>query len=165
METLDLLEEVLDGYAGTVLLVSHDRAFLDRVVTMVVALDGEGHAETVVGGWSDWAAFNKERLASEKKAGKNAGSKIATFESVKAKVAKLSYKDARELTELPGRIETLTAAIARHEAVLADASLYSRDPKRFANVMAELDRVRADLAAAEERWLALAEMEAALAVG
>ncbi|MBC7520320.1 MAG: ATP-binding cassette domain-containing protein [Sandarakinorhabdus sp.] len=163
METLDLLEEVLDGYAGTVLLVSHDRAFLDRVVTMVVALDGEGHAETVVGGWSDWAAFNKERLASEKKASKNSGAKIATFESAKAKAAKLSYKDARELSELPARIETFTAAIARHEAVLADASLYSRDPKRFANVMAELDRVRADLAAAEERWLALAEMEAALA--
>jgi ATP-binding cassette subfamily F protein uup len=165
METLDLLEEVLDGYAGTVLLVSHDRAFLDRVVTMVVALDGDGRSETVVGGWSDWAAFNKERLNAERKASKNAGAKITTFENAKTKAAKLSYKDARELAELPGRIETFTAAIARHEAVLADASLYSRDPKRFANVMAELDRVRADLAAAEERWLALAEMEAALAVG
>ena len=148
------------------LLVSHDRAFLDRVVTMVVALDGEGHAETIVGGWSDWAAFNKEKLSAERKAGKqaanNAGAKIATFESPKARAAKLSYKDARELAELPGRIETLTAAIARHEAVLADPNLYSRDPKRFANVMAELERVRADLTAAEERWLALAEMEAAL---
>jgi ATP-binding cassette subfamily F protein uup len=130
---------------------------------MVVALDGEGHAETVVGGWSDWAAFNKEKLAAERKAGKQAGAKIATFESPKAKAAKLSYKDARELAELPARIEGLTAAIARHEAVLADPNLYSRDPKRFANVMAELERVRADLAAAEERWLALAELEATLA--
>jgi ATP-binding cassette subfamily F protein uup len=164
METLDLLEEVLDDYAGTVLLVSHDRAFLDRVVTMVVALDGEGHAETVVGGWSDWANFNKEKLAAERatKGKGNAGSKIATFESPKAKAAKLSYKDARELAELPAKLETLSAAFARHEAVLADPNLYSRDPKRFANVMVELDRVRADLAAAEERWLVLAEMEAAL---
>jgi ATP-binding cassette subfamily F protein uup len=163
METLDLLEEVLDDYAGTVLLVSHDRAFLDRVVTMVVALDGEGHAETIVGGWSDWAAYNKDKLSAERKASKNAGAKITTFESPKAKAAKLSYKDARELAELPGKIETLSAAIARHEAALADPNLYSRDPKRFANVMAELERVRADLGAAEERWLILAEMEASLA--
>ncbi len=168
METLDLLEEVLDDYAGTVLLVSHDRAFLDRVVTMTVALDGEGHAETIVGGWSDWAAFSKDRAAAERARDRaagagskgNAGSKIATAKP--AAKGKLSYKDARELAELPARLETLAAAIARHEAVLADPQLYSRDPKRFANVMAELERVRADLAAAEERWLVLAEMEAAL---
>jgi ATP-binding cassette subfamily F protein uup len=132
---------------------------------MVVALDGEGNCETIVGGWSDWAAYNKEKLAAARqaKSGKsNAGAKIATYENAKAKAAKLSYKDARELAELPARLETLAAAIARHEAVLADATLYSRDPKRFANVMAELEKVRADLAAAEERWLALAEMEAAL---
>jgi ATP-binding cassette subfamily F protein uup len=165
METLDLLEEVLDDYAGTVLLVSHDRAFLDRVVTMVVALDGEGHAETMVGGWTDWAAFNKEKLAAARvpKGKGNAGSKIATFESPKARAAKLSYKDARELAELPARLESLAAAITRHEAVLADPNLYTRDPKSFAAVMAELERVRSDLAAAEERWLVLAEMEAALA--
>ena len=170
METLDLLEEVLDDYAGTVLLVSHDRAFLDRVVTMVVALDGEGHSETIVGGWSEWARYNKEKLAAAREAksggakgGKaNAGAKIATYENPKAKAAKLSFKDARELTELPARLETLTTAIARHEAVLADPNLYSRDPKRFANVNAELEKVRTDLASAEERWLLLAEMEAAL---
>uniref|UniRef100_UPI00286DC778 ATP-binding cassette domain-containing protein n=1 Tax=Sandarakinorhabdus sp. TaxID=1916663 RepID=UPI00286DC778 len=168
METLDLLEEVLDDYAGTVLLVSHDRAFLDRVVTMVVALDGEGGSETVVGGWSDWAAFAKEKSAAERKArggkrpGGNAGSKIATYDSPKARAAKLSYKDARDLAELPALIETLNAAIVRHEATLADPALYARDAKRFASVSAELDRVRSDLAAAEERWLVLAEMEAAL---
>ena len=63
---------------------------------------------------------------------------------------------------MPHKLELLTAAIARHEATLHDAGLYARDPKRFANVSAELDKVRADLAAAEERWLALAEKEAAL---
>ena len=171
METLDLLEDVLDGYAGTVLLVSHDRAFLDRVVTMVVALDGEGNAETVVGGWSDWAAQQQEAqkarsaAARDAKAGsKNGAAKNAnTPVTAKAKPGKLSYNDARELAELPAKLELLAAAIARHEATLADGGLYSRDPKRFAAVTAELDRVRHDLAVAEERWLALAEKEAALA--
>jgi ATP-binding cassette subfamily F protein uup len=171
METLDLLEDVLDGYAGTVLLVSHDRAFLDRVVTMVVALDGEGNAETVVGGWSDWAAQQQDaqkarsaaareaKAASKPGAAKNANTPV----TAKAKPGKLSYNDARELAELPAKLELLAAAISRHEAVLADGGLYTRDPKRFASVTAELDRVRHDLAAAEERWLALAEKEAALA--
>jgi ATP-binding cassette subfamily F protein uup len=83
--------------------------------------------------------------------------------TAKAKPGKLSYNDARELAELPAKLELLAAAISRHEAVLADGGLYTRDPKRFASVTAELDRVRHDLAAAEERWLALAEKEAALA--
>jgi len=171
METLDLLEDVLDGYAGTVLLVSHDRAFLDHVVTMVVALDGEGNAETVVGGWSDWAAQQQKaqkarsaaareaKAASKPGAAKNANTPV----TAKAKPGKLSYNDARELAELPAKLELLAAAISRHEAVLADGGLYTRDPKRFASVTAELDRVRHDLAATEERWLALAEKEAALA--
>ena len=167
METLDLLEEVLDGYAGTVLLVSHDRAFLDRVVTMVVALDGEGNSETVVGGWSDWAALRKEKAAAARGAGRDANrpktSNANTPATPKKATGKLSYNDARELADLPKKLELLGAAIARHEAVLADPALYTRDNKRFASVSAELDKVRADLAAAEERWLALAEKEAALA--
>ncbi len=163
METLDLLEEVLDDYAGTVLLVSHDRAFLDRVVTMVVALDGEGNAETVVGGWSDWAALRKEKAAAARDANRPRAGNANTPATPKAKAGKLSYNDARELAELPGKLELLAAAIARHEAALADPALYTRDNKRFVSVSAELDKVRADLAAAEERWLALAEKEAALA--
>jgi ATP-binding cassette subfamily F protein uup len=158
METLDLLEEVLDDYAGTVLLVSHDRAFLDRVVTMVVALDGAGNAEVVVGGWSDWAALQKDKAAAKKPAKAERAA-----EPPRPKSAKLSYKDARELGELPGRIEALGKAIAGHEAVLADPDLYARDAKRFATVMAALDKARAELAAAEDRWLELAELEASLA--
>ena len=167
METLDLLEEVLDGYAGTVLLVSHDRAFLDRVVTMVVALDGEGNSETVVGGWSDWAALRKEKAAAARGAGRDANrpktSNANTPATPKKAAGKLSFNDARELADLPKKLELLAAAIARHEAVLTDPALYTRDNKRFTSVSAELDKVRADLAAAEERWLALAEKEAALA--
>ncbi|GGI74623.1 elongation factor 3 [Polymorphobacter multimanifer] len=166
METLDLLEEVLDDYAGTVLLVSHDRAFLDRVVTMVVSLDGEGNSETVVGGWSDWAEARKAKAAELKALGREARKPASknpnTAVTAKRSPAKLSYNDARALAELPKTIETLTAAIARHEVTLADPALYTRDPKRFATINAELEKVRADLAAAEERWLELAEKEAAL---
>ncbi|GGD99709.1 ABC transporter ATP-binding protein [Polymorphobacter glacialis] len=162
METLDLLEEVLDDYAGTVLLVSHDRAFLDRVVTMVVALDGEGNSEIVVGGWSDWAALRKEKAAAARSNRPKATNSNAPATPKRAP-AKLSFNDARELADLPKKLELLTAAVARHEAVLADPALYTRDNKRFTSVSAELDKVRADLAAAEERWLTLAEKEAALA--
>jgi len=162
METLDLLEEVLDDYAGTVLLVSHDRAFLDRVVTMVVSLDGEGNAETVVGGWSDWADARKAKAAAARTERKPQAKNPNMPASPKRAAAKLSYNDARALAELPKTMETLTAAIARHEATLADPALYTRDPKRFASISTELDKVRVDLAAAEERWLALAEKEAAL---
>ncbi len=162
METLDLLEEVLDDYAGTVLLVSHDREFLDRVVTMVVALDGEGNSETVVGGWSDWAAFSKEKAAAARSANRAKATNANAPATPKKAAGKLSYNDARELADLPKKMELLNAAIARHESTLADPALYSRDQKRFASINAELERVRHDLATAEERWLALAEKEAAI---
>lgn len=162
METLDLLEEVLDDYTGTVLLVSHDRAFLDRVVTMTVALDGEGNAETIVGGWSDWAQARKAKADAARALRKPGTKNPNTQAAPKRAPAKLSYNDARLLAELPTTIETLTAAIARHEATLADPALYTKDPKRFAAITTELDKVRHDLAAAETRWLELAEKEAAL---
>jgi ATP-binding cassette subfamily F protein uup len=162
METLDLLEEVLYDYAGTVLLVSHDRAFLDRVVTMVVVLDGEGNSETIVGGWSDWAEARKARADAARTDRKPQSKNPNTAVTPKRTAAKLSYNETRALSELPKTIESLTAAIARHEATLADPALYTRDPKRFANISAELEKVRSDLAVAEERWLELAEKEAAL---
>ena len=158
METLDLLEEVLDDYAGTVLLVSHDRDFLDRVVTVTVALDGKGGSDVVVGGWSDWVAKRREVAAA-----RGPVKTHAAPTAPKGKAAKLTYKDARELAELPGRIEALHAAIDKAEAGLADPALYTSNPNRFAALTAEIDRARADLAASEERWLALAEKEAALA--
>jgi ATP-binding cassette subfamily F protein uup len=157
METLDLLEEVLDDYAGTILLVSHDRAFLDRVVTMVVGLDGAGRAETIVGGWSDWAEARKARAGAARAERKPQEAAPAPRRS-----AKLSYNEARALADLPGTIDRLTATIAAQEAALADPALYTRDPKRFASVTAELERLRAELAAAEDRWLELAEKQAAL---
>jgi ATP-binding cassette subfamily F protein uup len=141
-----------------VLLVSHDRAFLDRVVTMVVALDGEGNAEVSVGGWSDWAARRPAAAAAAK-----ASAKAAAAPAPPKKTSKLSYKDARALAELPARIEALGRDIAKREAALADPDLYAKNPARFAAITAELDQLRADLDAAETRWLELAAMEEELA--
>ncbi len=159
METLDLIEEVIGDYDGTVLLVSHDRAFLDRVVTMIVALDGEGKAEVSVGGWSDWA----QRQAAAVTAAKSRSSAPAPAAAAPKKASKLSYKDARELGELPGRIEALNKDIAAREAMLADPDLYAKNPARFAALTAELDRLREQLETAELRWLDLAEQEEQLA--
>ncbi len=157
LETLDLIEEVIGDYDGTVLLVSHDRAFLDRVVTMIVALDGTGRAEVSVGGWSDWMARQQPAAAAARP---KAASPAA---AAPKKASKLSYKDARELAELPGRIETLNTDIAAREAALADPDLYTKNPARFASLTSELDRMRATLEAAELRWLELAELEEQLA--
>lgn len=158
METLDLIEEVIGDYDGTVLLVSHDRAFLDRVVTMIVAMDGTGKAEVSVGGWSDWFARQQPAMAAPK-----AKAAAPAPAAAPKKASKLSYKDARELADLPGRMEGLNADIAKREAALADPDLYAKNPARFAAITAELDRLRAQLEAAELRWLELAELEEQLA--
>lgn len=157
METLDLIEEVIGDYDGTVLLVSHDRAFLDRVVTMIVALDGTGAASISVGGWSDWAARQSVGVSTTR------AKTAAAVAAAPKKASKLSYKDARELAELPARIEALNRDIASGEAALADPDLYARNPARFASLTARLDALRASLEAAELRWLELAEMEEQLA--
>ncbi|OSZ67070.1 elongation factor 3 [Sphingomonas sp. IBVSS1] len=157
METLDLIEEVIGDYDGTVLLVSHDRAFLDRVVTMIVALDGNGKAEISVGGWSDWAARQQATTSAPRPKA------TPTPTPAPKKASKLSYKDARELADLPTRIEALNKDIATREAALADPDLYTKNPARFASLTAELDRLRETLETAELRWLELAELEEQLA--
>lgn len=160
METLDLIEEVIGDYDGTVLLVSHDRAFLDRVVTMIVAMDGHGNADVSIGSWSDWAA---RQVPAAKAKGRSAGSNTPSAAAPARKAGKLSYKDARELAELPGRIEALGKDIAAREERLADPALYAKNPARFAAITADLDALRAELEAAELRWLELAAMEESLA--
>lgn len=150
METLDLLQEMLSDYEGTVLLVSHDRDFLDRVVTSVVALDGEGNAEEYPGGYSDWQRQHRERARPEQKQAASA----PKAERAKAQT-KLSYKDARALDELQKRMPKLESEIAAAEQTLADPDLYSRDADAFHKLSATLDRLKAELSAAEEQWLEL----------
>ena len=151
LETLDLLQEVIADYDGTVLIVSHDRDFLDRTVTVTLGLDGSGHVDVIVGGYADWVAKRQPRNAPK------AEKKNAAPPPPKPASAKLTYKDQRDLDLLPRRIEELEAAIARDEEALADPNLYTRDPSRFATLTQAIEQARADKDSAEERWLELAE--------
>jgi ATP-binding cassette subfamily F protein uup len=150
LETLDLLQEVIADYEGTVLIVSHDRDFLDRTVTMVLGLDGSGRVDVVAGGYADWEAKRRPRPTAQPKAAEKLAEAAPT-----ARTAKLSYKEQRELDMLPAEMERLQGEIAKGETALADPGLYQRDPKRFAQVNAALDATRSALEAAEERWLEL----------
>ncbi len=159
LETLDLLQEVIADYEGTVLIVSHDRDFLDRTVTVTLGLDGSGRVDVIVGGYADWEAKRRQPNAAPKKAAPKADSPAAP---PPPKAAKLSYKDQRDYDLLPKRIEEIEAAIARDEAALSDPDLYAKNPARFAELSAAIEKARTEKDAAEERWLELAEMVEAL---
>jgi len=166
LETLDLLQEVIADFEGTVLIVSHDRDFLDRTVTVTLGLDGSGKVDIVAGGYADWEVRRKTQ-PNGGKAGSNGGLKGVKERSEPGQkpvptrpsaAPKLSYKDQRDYEILPARIEELEAAIARGEALLADPDLYAKDPQRFATISQGIANARAEKDAAEERWLMLAEM-------
>lgn len=156
VETLDLLQEEIADYDGTVLLVSHDRDFLDRTVTSIIALEGNGRVREYVGGYADYVA---ERRRTETATTADKGSPSPKPTTIRQRprggATKLSYKDNRELRQLPERIATLEAAIERLEAGLADPDLYQRDPDGFHAQTTRLSAAQAELAAAEDRWLEL----------
>ena len=157
LETLDLLQEVIADFDGTVLIVSHDRDFLDRTVTITLGLDGSGKVDVVAGGYADWEA--KRRTApTPTKAAPTKSLTAAPSPSPAPTSTKLSYKDQRDYELLPARIAELEAAIVKGEEILADPELYTRDPQRFATIMKGLENARAEKDAAEERWLMIAEM-------
>ena len=156
LETLDLLQEVISDYEGTVLIVSHDRDFLDRTVTITLGMDGSGKVDVVAGGYADWEKQRKKAAEPRAKAGTPAAP--APAPAMPPRKAKLSYKDQRDYELLPTRVEELAAEMAAHEAALADATLYTRAPERFAALTAALEKARAAKDAAEERWLELAEL-------
>ncbi len=159
LETLDLLQEMLADYPGTVILVSHDRDFLDRVVASVIAAEGEGQWTEYPGGYSDMLSQRKgadlaRRAALETATPGSGSSTAASSEPPKSK-RKLSFKDKHALETLPARIEALQSDIAKLQTKLADATLYTKDPKTFATTTAALAKSQADLSAAEENWLEL----------
>ena len=168
LETLDLLQEVIADYEGTVLIVSHDRDFLDRTVTITLGLDGSGKVDIVAGGYEDWVRKRYQEHRSPAKAGPQAargaeGSKQASPPGPRPSTGnKLSYKDQRDYDRLPGEIERLEAAVAADEQALCDPDLYTRNPTRFAELTERIARHRADIEAAEVRWLEVAEMAEAL---
>lgn len=162
LETLDLLQEVIADFDGTVLIVSHDRDFLDRTVTVTLGLDGSGKVDIVAGGYADWEARRRAEAAprpAARRAEARSPATPAPAPPPRARSAvKLSYKDQRDYELLPARIAELEAAIARDEALLADPDLYTRDPQRFHAITESIAKARAEKDAAEERWLMLAEM-------
>jgi ATP-binding cassette subfamily F protein uup len=158
LETLDLLQEVIADYDGTVLIVSHDRDFLDRTVTITLGLDGSGKVDIVAGGYEDW-----ERRRKPPRAPARASAPQPRAAAAPRPQTKLTYKDQRDYDLLPARIEAIGAAIARDEKSLSDPDLYTRDPERFAALMTAIDAARAERDAAEHRWLELAERVEALA--
>ncbi|QNM81694.1 ATP-binding cassette domain-containing protein [Sphingomonas sabuli] len=159
LETLDLLQEVIADYEGTVLLVSHDRDFLDRTVTITLGLDGSGKVDVVAGGYDDW---EKRRQPLQTKAAPKPKVR-APVENHSAPKTKLSYKDQRDLDRLPGEVERIEREIAETEKSLHDPDIYARDPDKFASLTAHLATLRADKDQAEERWLEVAAMAEELA--
>jgi len=151
METLDLLEEVLADYDGTLLVVSHDRDFLDRLVTSIIAVEGEGDVKEYVGGYSDYLDQRPRREEAPKPAPKP----TAATPKAQSPRNRLSYNENRELEQLPGKIDALAAEIDRLESEMADPALYSRDPARFQKAAARAEAARAELDTAEVRWLEL----------
>jgi ATP-binding cassette subfamily F protein uup len=138
-----------------VLLVSHDRDFLDRTVTVTLGLDGSGKVDVVAGGYEDWA---KRRAPKPARQAETRPKPKPQPQSTPPRSSKLSYKDQRDLDRLPAEIERIEAEIAKAEAALADPGLYERDPHGFASRTAALAALRAEKEAAEERWLQVAEM-------
>ena len=159
IDTLELLEELLQGYAGTVFLVSHDRRFLDNVVTSTIAWEGDlqpGHWREYEGGIADWQVQRARMLAARATAPAAkvvaAAPTPAATPTVATKVRKLSYKEKREFDELPARIAALEAEQASISERLADTALYSADPAQLPPLHARYAQIDDELLAAMERW-------------
>ncbi|MDH5798359.1 MAG: ATP-binding cassette domain-containing protein [Paracoccaceae bacterium] len=158
VETLDLLQELLDAYEGTVLLVSHDRDFIDRVATLSISMEPGGQATVFAGGWSDMQA--QQGAMSAKTAGKQQKSEAPrTFKDEKPKAAKsgLTFTEQHRLKELPKVIARLETEIAKLVELLADPDLFTREPVKFKKATEALSERQITLSAAEEEWLILEE--------
>ena len=159
LETLDLLQELVADYAGTVILVSHDRDFLDRTVTSVIAWEGEGRWQEYAGGYSDMVAQRGHGVKA--RAAEAAAKPVAPKADPAPRAAPpqkrkgLNAKEQHELKTLPAQMDKLTAEIGTLEAKVADTAFYARDPAGFAKATETLATAQAALAAAEERWLEL----------
>ena len=166
LETLDLLQEVIADYDGTVLIVSHDRDFLDKTVTVTLGLDGSGTVDIVAGGYEDWVR-QRTLVRSPARAGAQERQKALLAQRPGPLPSqgnkKLSFRDQRDLDRLPGEIERIEREIAADETALHDPDLYANNPARFAALTRAIEARRAEKDAAEHRWLEVAEMAESLA--
>ena len=156
VETLDLLQELLDDYEGTILLVSHDRDFLDRVATTTIAMEGSGKATVYAGGWSDYQAQKKAEAPVVEKQAKNKIINNAQKIDNKRKSG-LNFTESHRLEQLPDEIEKLGAEIGKLEEYLSNPALFSEEPLKFKKASEALAERQTALSAAEEEWLILAE--------
>lgn len=165
METLDMLEEILSQYKGTLLIVSHDRDFLDQTVTKILAFEGDGKVEGHLGGYSDYLEDKKARNPQPEKTKSGKGNKTSPSEVIQPvaeapkQKQKLSFKLQFELDNLPAKIAGLEQEIIALEKLLSDPNLYSRNPEQFQSASAKLNQAKSDLETAEHRWLELDEMQ------
>lgn len=155
VETLDLLQDLLGDYDGTVLLVSHDRDFIDRVATQTVALEGQGHIAVYPGGWSDYAAQRPDMVAEIE--GRKPGPQAEAKPAPRPASETLTFTERKRLEDLPNQIARLEAEIAKLGDLLATPDLFTKEPVKFAKGTAMLAERQAALAAAEEEWLMLAD--------
>jgi ATP-binding cassette subfamily F protein uup len=164
LETLDLLQEVIADYEGTVLIVSHDRDFLDRTTTMTIGLDGTGRADVVAGGFRELEAVWAERAAKTRKPLARPQHSTGPAGPVAAP-RKLGFRDQHDLERLPALIAQLEAEISAIGRKLGDPALYARDRAMFEQLTAEAENLRTRLETAEMRWLEVAEKAEAMANG
>ena len=162
IETLDLLQDILGDYTGTVLVVSHDRDFIDRVATMTVAMEGDGQATVYAGGWTDYRAQRGERAeaAAPAKVKKPVETDEKTEKAAPAKAEGLSFAERHRLQELPQVIERLEAEIAKLNEFMSDPNLFTEAPAKFQKATDALTERHTALSDAEEEWLALEERAA-----
>ena len=146
IETLELLESLLLDYSGTLFLVSHDRAFLDNVVTQVIAFEGEGKWREYVGGYEDWV---RQKHAVQPKP---AGEKSPKNPQPGNKQKKPGFNETRELESIPGKIEKLEAEQKALEARLSDPDLYSESPEKIAALQKRFEEIESEILAVLSRW-------------
>jgi ABC transport system ATP-binding/permease protein len=167
LETLDVLEEMLGAYAGTVILISHDRDFLDRIVNLVLAPEGDGRWIEYAGGYSDMLAQRGADLASRKpqKAKTAPAATAASAAAAAPAKRRLSFNEQHALKTLPTEIATLQLRIRGLQERLGDPALYARDRKAFTEATTALAAAQAELVTAEETWLQLEMLREAIEGG
>src|SRR5574341_498064 len=155
VDTLELLEELLSEYEGTLLLVSHDRTFLDNVVTSTLVFEGDGKFSEYAGGYEDWERYQRQipEVPIETKKRANPLANPAALETKRNdKPRKLTYKEQRELEALPGKIEALETEQTELHARMGDAEFYRQDSGKIAATMERMETVKVELEARYERW-------------
>lgn len=162
IETLELLEELLLDYSGTLLLVSHDRSFINNLVTSTLVLEGEGNVHEYVGGYDDSLRQRAEKLAATKSTKSSSETKPAKKSHASKKAAKLSYKDQRELESLPKLLEDLEADIERIQTDMGSADFYKKPPEEIANIQQNFKDKQNELDLSYARWEELEEKREAL---